>query len=219
MDHRQIQVGTARVVDKPVWILRSEFGKRVRVIPERLEGTEEFRWGYARMHKIVRRVFDKDRGVVVGSERLMHSTQYEQFRALDVDLDERNGCYREIGMLSKKVVEPGHRDFDGSGGTRIDEFVVRWGKVGQVERTCASRVGKRKHIRMYPRAEIVFCRHPTEVLKVLTIRFKGEQADLSVPGNCYGKESDIGADVYDVSAGFRQFSSSGDEMPVDNVLV
>src|SRR3989344_2276811 len=106
-------------------------------------------------------------------------------------------------MLSKKVVEPGHRDFDGSGGTRIDEFVVRWGKVGQVERTGAGRVGKRQHIRMYPGAEIVFHRHPAEVLKVLTIRFKGEQADLSVPGNGYGKESDIGADVYDLSAGFR----------------
>ena len=88
MDHRQIQVGTARVVDEPVWMSRAEFRECMRAISERIKSAEEFLRGHARVHKIVRRVFDKDRGVVVGSERLMHSTQYEQLRALDVDLDE-----------------------------------------------------------------------------------------------------------------------------------
>ncbi|HSD98062.1 MAG TPA: hypothetical protein VLB06_13080 [Sulfuricaulis sp.] len=65
----------------------------------------------------------------------------------------------------------------------------------------------------------MFSNRPVQILKVLPVRLKGKQANVSLPGQHYRKEADVGANVHDKSTRFRQFAGCGNKMSVDDCLV
>jgi hypothetical protein len=72
---------------------------------------------------------------------------------------------------------------------------------------------------MYSGTETSFRNYLLEAKVILAVRLKRKQVDISMPGHCHGKKSDVGADIHDKSAGLRQSAGCSNEIPVDDALV